>query len=197
MRTSRRLTSLGAVIVTAVTAGATWMGAAAGGGPQRDDVNPRAAAVQAFATRVKAYLDLRGNVESGLPKIHETDDPTKLHAREAALGEAVRAVRADAKEGDLFGPDMSPLLIEIIRKDWRRRAPRDRAALQVEMPKPFVPKVNMTYPSTHPLVTFPPMLLRQLHQLPEGLEYRFVGRHVILRDVKANLIVDVLRDVLP
>jgi hypothetical protein len=29
------------------------------------------------------------------------------------------------------------------------------------------------------------------------LEYRIVGRHLILRDVKANLIVDILRDVVP
>ena len=40
-------------------------------------------------------------------------------------------------------------------------------------------------------------LLRKLPDLPPELEYRIVGRHLILRDVKANLIVDVLRDVVP
>mgnify|MGYP006375434595 CR=1 FL=1 len=33
-----------------------------------------------------------------------------------------------------------------------------------------------------------------LPPLPEGLEYRFVGRHLIIRDVAANIVVDVLRD---
>jgi hypothetical protein len=30
--------------------------------------------------------------------------------------------------------------------------------------------------------------------LPPELEYRFVGKSLILRDVKANLIVDIMRD---
>jgi len=33
--------------------------------------------------------------------------------------------------------------------------------------------------------------------LPAELEYRIVARSLILRDVKANLIVDILRDVVP
>ena len=56
-------------------------------------------------------------------------------------------------------------------------------------------KVNDIYPSTVPLITFPPSLLQSLPPLPEGLEYRFYGRHLILRDVKANIVVDILRNV--
>jgi hypothetical protein len=41
------------------------------------------------------------------------------------------------------------------------------------------------------------VLLRKLPDLPPELEYRIVGRSLILRDVKANLIVDILRDVVP
>ncbi len=48
-----------------------------------------------------------------------------------------------------------------------------------------------------PLETFPPALLRKLPDLPPDLEYRIVGRSLLLRDVKANLIVDILRDVVP
>ena len=57
--------------------------------------------------------------------------------------------------------------------------------------------VNMTYPSTLPLVTVPAKLLRVLPQLPEQLEYRILGRHLILRDVKANIVVDFVRDAVP
>ena len=46
-------------------------------------------------------------------------------------------------------------------------------------------------------MTFPPNLLKELHQLPDDLEYRFVGRDLILRDVKANTIVDVIRHARP
>jgi hypothetical protein len=55
----------------------------------------------------------------------------------------------------------------------------------------------MTYPTTLPLVTVPAKLLRALPELPDGLEYRILGRHLILRDVKANLIVDFVRDAVP
>ena len=57
--------------------------------------------------------------------------------------------------------------------------------------------INTVYPTTLPLITFPAGLLRKLPDLPPELEYRIVGRSLLLRDVKANLIVDVLRDVVP
>jgi hypothetical protein len=36
----------------------------------------------------------------------------------------------------------------------------------------------------------PPNLLADLPKLPEDLEYRVIDRHLILRDVHANVIVD-------
>jgi hypothetical protein len=40
----------------------------------------------------------------------------------------------------------------------------------------------------------PPSVLLRLPKLPKGLEYRFVGKHLILYDMKANLIVDIFRN---
>ena len=57
--------------------------------------------------------------------------------------------------------------------------------------------INTVYPTTIPLETFPPVLLRKLPDLPPELEYRIVNKSLILRDVKANLIVDILRGVVP
>ena len=56
---------------------------------------------------------------------------------------------------------------------------------------------NMVYPTTLPLATSPPALIQALPRLPDELEYRFMGRHIILRDVKANVVVDVLGNVIP
>jgi hypothetical protein len=39
--------------------------------------------------------------------------------------------------------------------------------------------------------------LLRLPQLPKEVEYRFVGRDLILRDVAANLIVDFLPNAVP
>jgi hypothetical protein len=51
-------------------------------------------------------------------------------------------------------------------------------------------KVNASYPDSAPLMTVPPDILAALPKLPEDLEYRFVAKHMILLDVRANLIVD-------
>jgi hypothetical protein len=51
-------------------------------------------------------------------------------------------------------------------------------------------KVNATYPEGKPLPTVPPNILENLPQLPEDLEYRIIDKHLILRDVDANLIID-------
>ncbi len=160
-------------------------------------MNPRAEAVNAFGKRLQAYVELRKKAEEGIPVLKETDDPGNISAREKALGEALRKLRATAKEGDIFGKDMTPLVLEIVRADWKKRPAEDRAAIMAEMPKPFVPAVNMRYPVGQPLLTFPPDLLKELHQLPDDLEYRFVGRDLILRDAKANTIVDVIRHARP
>jgi len=50
--------------------------------------------------------------------------------------------------------------------------------------------VNARYPATEPLQTLPPNILANLPQLPEDMEYRVVGRALVLRDVDANIIVD-------
>jgi len=56
--------------------------------------------------------------------------------------------------------------------------------------KPVVLKVNATYPSDTPLPTTPPQVLMNLPKLPEQLEYRIIGKNLIIRDVEANIIVD-------
>jgi hypothetical protein len=50
--------------------------------------------------------------------------------------------------------------------------------------------VNATYPVKVPLQSTPPTLLLDLSQLPSEVEYRIVGRDLVLRDVGANLVVD-------
>ena len=47
-------------------------------------------------------------------------------------------------------------------------------------------KVNQPYPKAEPLSTVPPDVLKALPVLPEDLEYRFVGKHLILYDARAG-----------
>ena len=57
--------------------------------------------------------------------------------------------------------------------------------------------VNMTYPTNQPLATVPAKLLRALPDLPPELDTGSSGSSLILRDVKANIVVDFVRDVVP
>ena len=59
------------------------------------------------------------------------------------------------------------------------------------------PVVNGRWPIGAPLPTMMPDLLAELPRLPAGLEYRFVGGDLVLLDIDACLIVDVIPDVIP
>ena len=58
-------------------------------------------------------------------------------------------------------------------------------------------KVNAVYPEKETLSTVPPNVLMSLPELPKDIEYRFVGKHMILRDARANLIIDYIANAIP
>ena len=58
-------------------------------------------------------------------------------------------------------------------------------------------RVNGTYLEGIPLQSTPPSLLLNLPQLPPEVEYRVAGSDLVLRDVDANLVVDLIHSVIP
>ena len=153
--------------------------------------------VKQFSDRVAQYLRLRTAAELTVPNLADTSDPAKISAREQALGQAIRRARAEAGPGDLFTPDAAVEFGRLIAEDFAKRPPAVRAAVVEEVPMKVPPAINEPYPTTLPLATVPPTLLMKLPTLPPELEYRFLGHHLILRDIKANLIVDYIPDVVP
>ena len=160
-------------------------------------VNAQGSATLEFQNRIKAYLKVHNEAEGKVPNLTNTDDPAKIHDREVALAKAIQTLRANAAIGDIFAPEYQPYFIKIVKDDFATRSADARKAIIVELPKNMKVDINTVYPTTLPLATFPPALLRKLPDLPPELEYRLVGHSLILRDVKANLIVDILRDVVP
>ena len=165
--------------------------------PQDQRVNATGAAVQAFQKAVAGYVKVHSEAESKVPALAETKDPAKISSREAALGVTIKALRAGAQPGDIFVPEVRPVFIEAVRRDFSTRTAIDRKAMIQELPKQLTLTINMVYPTTLPLATFPAKLLRSLPDLPPELEYRIVGRDLVLRDVTANLIVDFIRGAVP
>jgi hypothetical protein len=160
-------------------------------------VNAQGAATLEFKKRVDAYMKIHNEAEGKVPALKKTDDPKEISDREKALGEMIMTLRANAQPGDIFAPEYQPYFIKIVQDDFKTRSAADRKALVSELPAKMKVDINTIYPTTMPLETFPPALLRKLPDLPPELEYRIVGRSLLLRDAKANLIVDILRDVVP
>ena len=150
-----------------------------------------------FQKRIQVYMKTHNDAEAKVPNLKNTDDPQQIADREKALGEMIMTMRAGAQPGEIFAPQYQPYFIQIVRDDFAARSAADRKALINELPKNMKVDINTVYPTTLPLATFPPALLRKLPDLPADMEYRIVGRSLILRDAKANLIVDILRDVVP
>jgi len=162
-------------------------------------ITQTAPATAEFLKRVQDYSSLHRRVVDKIGPLDPTKSPKDIAVREKALGEAMRAARPAAKQGDVFGAEPGRLFTAIIRNEFKQRsatAIHNREDSQEELPN-FTPMVNQIYPTTYPLATFPPGLLRQLPALPKPLEYRFVQNNLILRDSEANLIVDVLPDAAP
>lgn len=163
----------------------------------QQSVNAQGAATLEFKKRIDAYVKIHNDAEGKVPNLKRTDDPKEISDRQNALGQMIMTLRAGAKPGDIFAPEYQPYFIKIVQDDFKHRSAADRKALVAELPAKVKIDINTVYPTTLPLETFPPALLSKLPDLPPELEYRIVGRSLILRDVKANLIVDVLRDVVP
>jgi len=160
-------------------------------------INAQGAATLEFKKRIDAYIKIHNDAEGKVPSLKKTDDPQEISDREKALGQMIMTLRANAQPGDIFAPEYQPYFVKIVQDDFKTRSVADRKAIIAELPKKMKVDINTVYPTTLPLETFPPALLRKLPDLPPELEYRIVARSLILRDVKANLIVDILRDVVP
>jgi len=139
-----------------------------------------------FSARVWSYADLRSALENGLP-LTVTDDPAEIRRAVQALAERIRVARAGAQQGEIFTPTISVefkrvLLLEVNTNTW--------AAIMDDKPGEFSNQINGTYPEERPLSTVPPNVLAVLPALPDDIQYRFVGRHLILLDTRAGVILD-------
>jgi hypothetical protein len=140
-----------------------------------------------FSTRVWDYLELRTELEKGLPPLTVTDDPAEIRRAVRALAKKIRVARAEAKQGEIFTPTISVefkkvLLLEMDANTW--------AAIMDDNPGEISNRINVTYPSKRTLSTVPANILARLPRLPEDIQYRFFGRDLILHDTRANLILD-------
>jgi hypothetical protein len=160
-------------------------------------VNQNAAIGADFDKRVNDYMKLRHQAETGLSAPKNTTSAGKITGYQRELAAKIRELRSQAKQGDIFTPQITELFHRLIsqslngpdstkiRKSYERAEPIHGVQLEVDQ----------TYPDRLPLQSMPPSLLLNLPILPKELEYRFVGHELVLRDIAANLIVDLIPEV--
>lgn len=161
---------------------------------------PGAPVLEEFDQRIKLYTDLRDTVNKGAAKLNETSKPEEIAAARTNLAAKIAAGRAAAKPGDIFTPAVQAHIRALLLPHMQGvKGQNTRGSIWDEGPGPgaFKLKVNDVYPKEYPLGSVPPAILESLPRLPEGLEYRFVYRHLIIRDTQANLIIDFMPAALP
>jgi hypothetical protein len=144
-----------------------------------------------FSSRVQTYSELRSRLEIGLPALAITDDPRQITIAEVALARRIRLARAEAAQGDIFTPAVSAELRKLLHVGMNAET---WAAIMDDNPGDFSRRINGTYSKIKTLSTVPPSTLALLPTLPDDIEYRFVGRHLILRDTRANVVLDWMAD---
>ena len=159
-------------------------------------VNPQAAALKDFGDRVRAYVALHDRVARGIPPVSGAPSADAVTHHRDALAAGLREARPAAHEGDLFTPEVASQVRALVRRDLRARDLRDALAAVEEVAFQRV-WVNMSWPQDAARPTIPPRLLTSLYPLPQDLEYRLLDRHLVLLDVDAELVVDLVRNVLP
>lgn len=157
-----------------------------------------------FQAAIQKYLTLHKKAVGTVPSIgKDVTDAAVIAKHEKQVADAIRALRPDAKMGDIFTPDVRQMVTTAVKQKIGGREGVDAKATilgegnpkSADSATPVDLSVNAPYPLNAPLSTVPPSVLMALPTLPKELEFRFVGRNLILRDTQGNMIVDVLPNV--
>jgi len=175
-----------------------WQEAAPGAARQAGrPASPSQAEFKPFLDRVKAYVALRKNQESGLPALKTTDQPEKLNEHQEQLAKKLQEARKGAKRGDVFAASEQAFRRQIARAFSGSQGRSLKRTIVQGEPVKLDLHVNEVYPERVPVTTVPPTLIQHLPKLPEGMEYHIVDRDFILEDNKSRLVVDFIPDALP
>ncbi len=128
----------------------------------------------------------------------DTGAEQSVRTRQDSLADALRTkIRPNAKQGDLVTPDMATAISGEIKKAFdtaKRGLILDELAEQNGTP------ATTATPAIHQLLVaprVPPRLMELLPPLPKQLEYDFVGRTLVVRDVDADVVIDYIPNAIP
>jgi predicted phosphodiesterase len=161
---------------------------------------PFKTALQAYVTLTQPYRKQAAQEAEKVPgkATPDTGAEQSVRTREESLAEALRTkLRPNAKQGDLIPPAMADAIRRSIRALFD--SPQHDLVLD-ELAEQNTTPANATAPTVNEKLDaprVPPRLMEVLPPLPKQLEYDFVGRTLVIRDVDAGVVVDYIPDALP
>lgn len=149
-----------------------------------------------FLRAAEDYTFMHRQIERRLPALEVNANPETIRRAIDAMAAAVRAARPDARQGDLFNPAVEAAIRLRIVRALRVHGftPDDVMASELAEgvdPGAVTLRVNGRFPWAIGTAMFP-CVLEALPPLPPELQYRIVGRDLVLIDIHASLIVDIL-----
>jgi hypothetical protein len=157
------------------------------------------AALVEFTEAVNRYVNMHRIVAASLPPAELCADPEEIQRQSQELSRAIRIEWATATPGEVFTPAAAELFRRriaaaglllgdgsLVYREAETPALDRSPILEVSGPFPWIGGFEIM---SRIQVALPP--------LPEELAYRVVDRNLVLLDVEANLIVDILHDALP
>jgi len=162
---------------------------------EKFESSPDARVLGDFKARVEKYDALRKKADDSAPPLQESSNPAKIKDAQHGLAERIGAARAGVKRGEIFTPEVTPVIKRLLRPEAKQHDTKE--AMKEDKPVVVSFKVNGPYPDKEPVATVPPNVLAALPQLPKDIEYRFIEKHLILRDARANLIIDYIPNAIP
>ena len=156
--------------------------------------------LRTFNQRVEAYMQVHNDVERKLSLPWSFDKGEDVFAAVEAMQSGIRTARPDARRGAILTPEVGALI--------RSRLETQLAACgqKVEDVLAFIneeraldarsPEINERYPWELGSAMWP-SFMGVLPPLPEELVYRFADRDLVLIDIHADLVVDILPNALP
>lgn len=183
------------VVLCAAAVGSSALSAQRSRAPE-----PTAQVLADFKVKVDAYDKLRKDLAKKAPPLKKTDDPDEIALAEKALAQQIKAARSGARPGDIFTPDTQRVFKRLLSPSLKGdEGVENKIVLKEDGPPaakiPFT--VNAEYPKDQPLSTVPPDILKALPPLPDAVQYRFAGKHLLLYCTQGNLIIDYMLNAIP
>ncbi|MBZ5491693.1 MAG: hypothetical protein LAO76_12255 [Acidobacteriia bacterium] len=194
MKKGKRLRQ-GPYVASVIIAVLTGLGCYMGSGENQEHRHD-ARALHNFNERVEAYVRVHHKAEDTfhLPHLKPTGSIRKIQQRQRAMARHIGELRRNAREGDIFTPEVKAYFERALAAAYGANSEGILANLVCISEEDRKLQPNDVYPATWEYNPMPPTILLHLPRLPEEVEYRIVNKDLILLDVEADMVVDILRN---